>query len=437
VPDYDDLSTIVGQMKRAAIDCWMADQDFFPVWGNEGTYAKWHFAPYQYFRPEADGSGGGDGVGYNVSCAGDFDAIRSAIDGVVDKWFGLPDGSACAQPSAAARTAASVLGSDGAGASVQNGGAISTSNSTINTVVLGNMEGAFRRPFLGKYYTAFSAVQSGLAQAAVILQANYAAEGAMWNAVKADVAQLCTDATNAWKAQAESASAANGQFQLSVATAVAGAVASVVTAPTGLGVAVAGLSATAVGLNTALSAVNASVAVSGDSYSSILDSLIESLDKLNATIRTQESELTSALDEATSQMTADAAGYNLDRVALGDYPLGDGSMRMDSTDAGIVSDNMRIVHDELIEASSALGTGPTSAPTPRHAGIGMSSTGTHSAASRLHVLASEYLQATRDEYGRGHGLFDATVADFFGSDAAARRTVQQLLADEALTGQGA
>ncbi len=43
--DYGDLTTIIGQMNRAAIDCWMADQDFFPTWGYEETYTKWHFAP--------------------------------------------------------------------------------------------------------------------------------------------------------------------------------------------------------------------------------------------------------------------------------------------------------------------------------------------------------------------------------------------------------
>lgn len=435
VSDYEDLSTIVGQMKRAAIDCWMADQEFYPVSGNEGTYCKWGWAPYQYTRPAEDGSGGGEGVGWNVSCAAAFDDIRATVDGVVETWFGLPDGSACDAPSAATRTTASILGSSAAGASVQNGNAIATSNGTINDVVLGNMEGAFRRPFLGKYYTAFSSIQGGLAQASVILQANYAAEGAMWGAVKSDVAKICGDAKNAWAAQAQSASAASMQFQLSVAAAVAGAVASVVTAPTGLGVVVAGLSATAVGLNTALAAVNADVAVGGSSYDEILGSLRDALQTLSGTIRSQEQALDSALREAASAMTAEPASYDLDAVELANYPLGDGAMRMDETDAGIVSDNMGLVHEQLTEAAAALGTGPSSSPTPRQAGIGLSSTGTHASASQLHGVAAGCLQRTRDEYELGHQLFDATVADFFAADATARQTVQRLLADEALTGQ--
>jgi len=45
VAGYAELDEIIGKMKRAAIDCWMADQGFDPVWGNEGTYAKWGWAP--------------------------------------------------------------------------------------------------------------------------------------------------------------------------------------------------------------------------------------------------------------------------------------------------------------------------------------------------------------------------------------------------------
>lgn len=434
--DYGDLTTIIGQMKRAAIDCWMADQDFFPTWGYEETYTKWHFAPYQYFRPAADGSGGGDGVGYDVSCADAFDGIRSSIDSIVSKWHGLPDGAGARAYADAGRITASLLGSNGAGSSVQNSGSISTSSGTIQDVVVGNMEGAFRRPFLSKYFTAFSSVQNGLGQAAVILAANYAAQQAMWGAVKADVATICDNARLAWEKQAAEESAANTTFQLQVVGAVVTAVAAVVTAPAGLTGAVAGLSATSAGISMALSEVaRDGIDIGGESYEDILASLSDALDKLNATITTQEEILNDAMQEAIAAMTSDAQSYNLDAFQLGEYPLGDGSMRMDVTDAGIVSDNMRLVHEELAEAASTIGTGPASSPTPRSAGIGVAPTGTHATASQLHGLTSKYLQDTRDEYERGHRLFDATVADFFATDAAARQTVQQLLADEALTGQ--
>jgi len=43
------------------------------------------------------------------------------------------------------------------------------------------------------------------------------------------------------------------------------------------------------------------------------------------------------------------------------------------------------------------------------------------------------LDLTIAEYSRGHDLFDATVADYFQTDANAEQTVRTLLADERLS----
>jgi hypothetical protein len=438
VTDYKDIGTIIGQMKRAAIDCWMADQDFYPSWGNEDwSYNKWHWAPYQYRRPGADGSGGGTSVGYGdgVSSVAQFDGIRSAIDGVVAQWLGLPDGSLCATPQQSTSATAAILGSSGAGASVQNGGEISTANGTINQTVLLNMKGAFRDPFLMKYYTKFSTAQNGLAQANVILQANYAAESAMWPAVQADVATICDNARKAWAAQAGLASAENTKFQLAVAGAVAGAVASVVTAPTGLTAAVAGLSALAVGINTTMAKVSADAAVevTGNSYDSILASLKEALNKLNKSISTQEEALNKAMTDASTTIHGNLADYDLDAVVLGSYPVTDGTMQLDKTDANIVSKNMSLVEESLSNAVAKLSHAPATCPTPRNFGVGYSATGTHTAATGLYALTARCLELTTAEYGRGHKLFDATVDDFFAADASAQKTIKDLLSNEALT----
>lgn len=40
---YANLDDAVGKMQRAAIDCHMADQQFYPNWSNEMIYAKWGF----------------------------------------------------------------------------------------------------------------------------------------------------------------------------------------------------------------------------------------------------------------------------------------------------------------------------------------------------------------------------------------------------------
>ncbi|WP_284328416.1 hypothetical protein [Demequina litorisediminis] len=88
----------------------MADQGFYPNWGNDMIYAKWGWMLNFYNRPAADGSGGGDGNGVKDSVAEEFDAIRGVIDSRVAKWQGLPDGAACATPRSAANSTTAVLG---------------------------------------------------------------------------------------------------------------------------------------------------------------------------------------------------------------------------------------------------------------------------------------------------------------------------------------
>lgn len=434
MPTYEELASIIGKMKRAAIDCWMADQGFFPAWGNEQTYCKWHFAPYQYHRPEEDGSGGGTSVGYGdgVTCVAQFDGIRATIDGLVSKWLDLPDGSGCAAPQSQANSAAALLGSSGGETSVQNNGAIGTSNGSVHEALNANpnMRGSYRAPFLMKYYTKFSAVQGGLGQASVVLQANYAAQAALWPAAREDVAKLCDNTRAAWETQAGLASDQSTTFTLAVATAAVAAIGAVILAPA-VTTAVVGVSAVTFGMSAAVAtaAGDGSVGVSGGSYESILESLETALEQLSESIRKQEEALSASMNEAASTMNAKIADYNLDAVDLGDYQVEDDTMAMDKTDATMVSSNMTLVEEALGSVVSTFGSPPASNPTPRSWGVGVS-TGSHTAASALHVLTARCLELTSAEYARGHGLFDATVNDFFDVDDSARQEVSTLLAEE-------
>lgn len=436
MPTYDELDSIIGKMKRAAIDCWMADQSFYPAWGNEETYCKWHWAPYQYFRPDENGSGGGKSVGYGdgVTCEAQFDDIRAAVDGVVSKWLDLPDGTKCADPQSKAATSAGILGASGADPTVQNTGEIGTASLTIHDSLIGNanMQGAYIRPFHQKYYTKFSSVRGGLGQASLILQANYAAQAALWPAAREDVAKICDDARGAWATQAGLASTASTTFQLAVASAAVTAIGGVITATT-IGPAVVGVAAVTFGMSSAVAAAaaDASVSVSGNSYESILTSLDTALEKLSTAIKDQEEALSASMDKAVTEMNADLSSCNLDAVDLGDYPLHDedGTMAMNPTDAGIVSDNMTNIEVELASVVSTFGSPPASNPTPRTWGVGASS-GTHTAASGLHQFTARCLELTNAEYARGHQLFNATVDDFNNVDASARQTALGLIAEE-------
>lgn len=431
--EYGNLSGTIGGMKRAAIDCWMADQGFIPHYGNDKLYAKWGWMLNFYNRPDANGNGGGDGNGVNHSVAAQFEEIRGAVDSSVSRWLDLPDGAACDTPRKDAGTTAAILGISGASASVQNSGEIATSNNTVHEVVINQIRGSFKSPFLDKYYTQFSKVSHGLGDACVILEANYIAEFKMWPAVQDDVATICEAALQAWKAKVDGVSTASGTFALTVVAAVAGAVASVVTAGTGTVAAVAILGSVAAIANSAVQGIAASAAVTGTSYGEILGSLNTALGKLNDVLKQQEKALQTMMTDATGAMRGDLASFNLDAYSLGDYPTGDGTMSMDKSDTSIVSTNMNRIELALADAAAALRSAPSANPTPRSAGIGLGASGTHGAASELWSVTARCLELTTAEYSHGHELFNATVDDFFNADNAASDKVAALLANEALS----
>lgn len=431
--EYGDLPSTIGKMKRAAIDCWMADNAFYPNWGNEMIYAKWGWMLNFYNRPDENGNGGGDGNGVNHSVEAQFEQIRSAVDATLAPWSDLPDGAANDAPRGMASAAAAKLGTSGASATVQNSGEIGTSNNTIHETVINKMTGSFRAPFLDKYYTQFSMVTQGLGDACVLLETNYIAQHAMWPAARADVATLCDNALNAWNQKAAKAAAANGTVVLTVVGAVAGVVSSVVTAGTGTVAAVAALGTLAAAANTAMAAISANAEVSGNTYPEILGSLSQALGKLNGALQSQERALDTMMARASTEISGDLANYNLDAFSLNEYPPADGMISIDRSDASIVSTNMVRIENALSAAMTSLGSAPASNPAPRDATVGLGASGTHTSASSLYSLAAQCLSLTQAEYAIGRELFDATVEDFFSTDDDVSHIISNLLADEALT----
>jgi len=387
-----------------------------------------------YNRPDANGNGGGDGNGVSHSVADGFDQIRAAIDNTVSKWLDLPDGTKCDEPRTDVKTTAAMLGDSDVRTSVEGSGEIATSNETIHEVVVNNFKGSFKSPFLDKYYTQLSEVTQGLGSGCVILEANYAAQREMWPAAREDVAAICASAHSAWSQRAGEAAAANTRVLLSVVGAVAGAVASVVTAGTGTVATVAALSTVAAAANSAVEAISADTDVTGGSYGEILNSLDAALETLNTTIREQEEALETMLTDTSSAMDDDLESFDLSAFTLGEYSTDEGNIDMDRSDTEIVSNNMAHIEDVLAAASTTLGSPPLN-PTYRNADIGLGSSGTHTAARGLYSLVSQSLENTTSAYKLGHELFDATVEDFFETEAEIKKTITDLLAEEALSSE--
>ena len=427
--EYEELDSIIGKMKRAAIDCWMADQSFSPHWGNDMIYAKWGFMLNYYNRPEADGSGGGTGNGVKDSVAEEFEQIRASIDALVSPWTDLPDGSECSTPQSMVSSTSGLLGSSSSG---ENTDAIATSSGTVEQY-LGPIQARFKEPFLDKYYTQFSLVTNGLANACVILEANYAAELEMWPAARTDVATLCDSARGAWEKKSDDAAAASGTLTLTVVAAVAGVVASVVTAGAGTVAAVAALGTIGAAASTAVAAIAADAVISGNTYGDIYSSLSDALDKLDTALREQEDALATMMSDTSDAISSQIADFNLDAFPFGELTAPGGTMSIERSDSNIVSNNLGRIEGSLASAISQLGAPPASNPTPRDSRIGLGFNGTHGQATYLYELVASCLTLTSAEYTRGHLLFDAAVEDFFSSDDAAKERVNALRADEALT----
>jgi hypothetical protein len=435
--EYSELPVIVGEMKRAAIDCWMTESSHYPYWADDKLYCLWGWvAVGTITRPAADGTGGGHWV--DVTAGIDtyltyFDDIRAAIDSRVGKWSGLPDGSGCEHPRSLTNSTAAILGASGTG-SAQANGEISTANSTVKSEVLHEMEGEFRAPLVLKYVDRLSVVVSGLASACMILEMAYTVEGRMWPAAQKDVANICDAARNAFREAADGRAAANATLTLSIAGAIVGAISAVVTAGTSLA-AVAVLSAATAVITSASAAITADQAVNveGNRYADILDSLGKALGHLNDALFKQEDALRTAMTNASSTMYDDLAHFDLDKFALGSYPSRDAGMKIGSADARLVTTSMATIETELNEATTAISAAPNTSPTPRDSSVGIGAEGPHPASVELYSLTARCIALTAQEYARGHALFDATVTLCNDTDAESKARLNRLLATEVLS----
>lgn len=436
MPVYEDLqTTVIGEMKRAAIDMFMSDQGWPPHIADDSYYSLWGFiGASSYVRPGEDGSGGGEPSGFSAagdSMAPSFDSIRGWIDDLTSKWLDLPDGSACTPHEQVARGTAAKFGVAAGGGTVEIG-YIGDRNSTIDINVANGIRGAFVAPFHQKYQARFGDVCMGLGAAAAILQINYAAQAAIWPAARTDVTAICVQARDALREKADASASAYGAVTLTVIGAIAGGIASVATAG-----AAAPLVATMVSIAgaaaVATAGMEAHATITGSTYTELLESLGEALRILDEGITAQEQGLATMMTAAVDTMYSDLSGFNLDAFRMAPEREDGDELFMNRTNTDIISSSMRDIVDGLATAASGFGAPPSASPTPRSSGIGIGPNGTHAQAQSLHELTNRCLELTHAEYERGKGLFDATVEDFFQTDLAAASDVRALAADEALS----
>lgn len=429
---YAELPGIVGPLKRAAIDAYMAQEGFTPDLANDELYSFWGWLPNSYSRPDAHGEGGGSIIGFGDSIS--FDGIRSRVDGAVSPWLepALPDGSKANAPLAATRSAASTFGASGTGGGFEDDGVIERSSGTINLTVLTNISGAFTTPFLAKYHDEFLNVAHRIGVTTAMLEMNYSVQSGIWSATQADVATICDNARSTLASYAKTTAQEYLEYGLTVVSVAAGAVALVATAGAAAPL-VAGMVTLAGAATMAIQALDAAAVINGSSYDELMSSFESALTKVNTSIREQENALNTMLNGAISEVYANSAAFDLDLVPFGE-PTGTSQMiDIQQYRADTVSQNMQNIIDSLTAAQSTLGSAPSSNPTARSGSIGAGSSGTHTAAASLYQLTADALASTIQEYTLGRELFNATIAAYFETDNASKATLDKVAASEALT----
>ena len=434
--DYSELPRIIGEMKRAAADSYMAAQGWFVEVTDDTIYSLWGFLwDSAYERPEPDGSGGGDACGWvnfaAESMASTFDNLRGQIDTITGPWTDLPDGSLCEAPRNAAALAAGRFGASGASASVEANAELAEASSTMNDKLNIVIKGAFTVPFQDKYSTQFSLISVGLGIACAIIELNYDTQQKIWPAAQDDVVALFVGTREALREDARQSAAEFGQVALTAVAVIGGAAATIATAGAAVGLVVAAVTV-AGAASIAARGLEAHATITGADCWDILGSLDTALGTLNTGITEIETTLNSRLQDTITAMESEPAYFNLDAFPIS-YPGVTDDVAMTQTDALSITTKMDRVVTVLEGAKSTLGSGPSSNPTVRDSFVGISASGTFSYAHELHQLTAQCLNATAAEYARGEELFKATVDDFFSTDEAVAAIANSLAADEALT----
>lgn len=423
--DYSELGTIIGHMKRAAVDAFMGEQGWIPDYEYPDRYALWGFIPSWYRRPTEDGEGGGERIAVGSdSMAPSFDSIRARIDAATSKWAGLPSGSGGSNTRDGMAAVAAQFGAAASNGTAIADGEVFKSIDTISNTVVSNVRGSFKAPFLDKYDAQFSKIVGGTGAVAAILETAFSAEKAIWPAAREDATSICVNVRNAFRVKANQSADQVGAVALTVVAAVAGVVTTIASAGTAAPiVTVMGFATTAAN---AIKGIDSAIDIATDSYDSIMSSLETASNDLNEAITTQERALHDMVTSTSAYIGSDLASFNLDAYVLRDFSTTDNTIELDRSEADTVLFNMDRVVETLSTAKSSLGW-QTSPFTRRDGAVGLGETGPFPQIVDLQELIYGCVEATRNEYQHGRDLFSAVVEDYFATEGEAEAVSQALL----------
>ena len=335
---YENLPTLIGELKRSAIDAYMKSQGWHI---DEGV--KYHLGDNYVTRPGADGQGGGDwswsgfwdigNEGQDAKWRGAFDTVRSNIDATLEKWLDLPDTAALlADDIEQMRQANRLLSFSPSGGT--GGGNIPGYLTGVNEN-LDAMSGTTIATFKAEFLLQLEKAIGGHHGITVILGGALAATNEIWIRARKTVADIVGETQKALDAYAN-----GGGISWEVVLQVAGY------AVEGVGLFATGGASTALkGAGQGLKILTDTTTKKGEKastpsldYEGLMKGLGTALDDLSKAIKAEEDALAQNLTTNVGQVRADQGSYDLKRPAILDIS--------DDSQANIIIINRPLV-DEI------------------------------------------------------------------------------------------
>ena len=436
-PTYDNLDTLIGELKRSAIDAYMHDHEY-TVSGS--SYKE--VAPNRSVgesvveRPQEDGSGGGKEVIYftdgppskSEGYSDTFDEIRHKIDSRLKKWKNLPNPREIEIESSKCLEVTKVLAST---ATTQNGlivpaGMVIPANLELIGHKLRSMKGETADAIQAKFLTALSAAVGNLNRVSIHLGGALVAEGKVFSAAREAVAKAVHEAKKACDSVAR-----GGSSKLEIVIKIAKLVADGIAAFTGpLG---ATYKATTIGAgvsSVALGGIDASeVKSSGEvksnvkSYDEALTVFGDVLDKINDDIRNGESALSVNIVDNIGIITGNRSAFDL---SIEPIRSKEKLLIVVPEDAmAIAKSHLPPIAEELSKtARSALGFSMTTA-VMRDEGVGIGSKGPGEMFASMRTLLYELLRELAWDVENGAANLRSAIELIENEDANSKAALEQ------------
>jgi hypothetical protein len=440
---YDELDTLIGKLKRAAIDAYMRDG------GWDVQSDKYEISSrgpdFTVTRPGADGEGGGnwesnDAFGdlfgildRDEEFQSAFGDIRERVDNAMQPWFNLPDPAEIAPLVESMRQANRTLS-----LSASTGGGEATGGGSIagylrgielaSDAMSGETIGAFKSRFLFQ----LEKVVTGHHAITVVLGSALAAQEGLWKEARQTVADTVDQAANAMTAYANGGDP-NWEIVLKVAGwAGKGLKAFVTGGASGI------LDGADVGI-TILQDVAKSKKADGPSsgFEGLMSSFEKALTQGNDAIKAEEQELQDNIETNMSNIQADQGSYDLAAPSI----LG---VDDDSDLAGLIITNQGLVDEitnvympdlkaELDSASDHVWGGFSNAAFQRDGRVGISAFGIDD--FQLYWLLTKMLKDLSWEVDNGAVTLKLAIRDIGQADTSAEDELERH-ADRVRAGSG-